>query len=124
MHDHIHLNKQGIKVFAKVLKNTALGCSTVIPSMEPRDPTTRPTPCRRFQPPRPQCPPTPRAPNQHSSSNVRAMDARKPVHPTQPEQAAQPESYAAVASRAQNPTASEQNQIRGLLNINCSKLLQ
>lgn len=55
MYDHVHLNKQGVKVFARVMKSTALGNAarnpnnkrsfqssrTLHPSTEPR-PATRP----------------------------------------------------------------------------------
>ncbi|KAJ8390965.1 hypothetical protein AAFF_G00098850 [Aldrovandia affinis] len=54
MHDHVHLNKQGFKVFTKVLKNTALGRSTATPYMEARDPRHLPHTPQELPTPRPQ----------------------------------------------------------------------
>ncbi|KAJ8390982.1 hypothetical protein AAFF_G00097600 [Aldrovandia affinis] len=83
MYDHVPLNTQGIKVFTEVLKNTALGHSTVTPpTRSPGTPPPTPHPTGASNPP------------PSTAAGVRAVGARRPAHPTRPEQEAQPESYA------------------------------
>ncbi|KAJ8378773.1 hypothetical protein AAFF_G00236450 [Aldrovandia affinis] len=78
LHDQVLLNKEGVKMFAKVVKDTALGSThspQLLSSMEP--PANSST-----------CGPQP--PMQHISGSVLSLQQ----HP------AQPDSYATVASRA------------------------
>ncbi len=109
MYDHVHLNKQGMKVFARVMKSTALGNA---PGNSRNSNNKRsPHPTRSPHPPtRSPHPPT-----------------RSPHPPTEPRAATRPpsqhKSYAAAVQQPQNPAAAELNQIRRLLNTVCSRLM-
>ncbi len=95
IYDHVHLNKQGVNVFARVMKSTAFGNTPG----NSRNSNNK----RSSQPTRTPHPPTePRAatgpPSQHKS-------------------------YAAAVQQPQSPAAAELNQIRRLLNTICSRLM-
>ena len=112
MYDHIHLNKQGVKVFARVLKSTALGNT----ARNNRNSENRRSPRPPAEPRR-----TTGPPSQHKSYTTQ----RSPRPPAEPRPAGPPsqhKSYAAAAQQPQNPAAAELNQIRHLLNIICSRL--
>ncbi len=95
MYDHVHLNKQGVKVFARVMKSTALGNA---PGNSRNSNNKRsPHPTRSPYPP---------------------TESRAAAGPP-----SQHKSYAAAVQRPQNPTAAELNQIRRLLNTVCSRLM-
>ncbi|KAL1261294.1 hypothetical protein QQF64_006559 [Cirrhinus molitorella] len=95
MYDHVHFNKQGVRVFARVMKSTALENA----SKNSRNPNNK----RNSQPSRIIHPPT------------------EPRPATRPP--SQHKSYAAAVQRPQNhAAAAELNQIRHLLNTICFKL--
>ncbi len=102
MYDHVHLNKQGMKVFARVMKSTALGNA---PGNSRNSNNKRsPHPTRSPHPPT-------RSP--HPPTESRAATGLPSQH----------KSYAVTVQRPQNPAAAELNQIRRLLNTVCSRLM-
>ncbi|ROL55333.1 hypothetical protein DPX16_22809 [Anabarilius grahami] len=119
MYDHVHLNKQGVNIFARVLKSTALGNT-------PRN-NRNSNDKRRPQSPRTIRPPTEfrtatGPPSQHQSYTA-TRTIRPPAESrTTTRPPSQHKSYAAAVQQPQNPAAAELNQIRHLLNIICSRL--
>ncbi|XP_058852619.1 uncharacterized protein LOC131699580 [Acipenser ruthenus] len=143
MYDQVHLNREGMKLFAKSLKDIALGRElTSTPYTETRSTPSCPRAPRIPQPPRPRPhhraasqqeqrlgpprpphslqPPRPRP--HHRAANQQERRQGPPRHPHSP-QPPQHSYAAAVSRRPGNPTSTELNEIRHLFNLICTKLI-
>ncbi|MGH0119403.1 UNVERIFIED_CONTAM: hypothetical protein FKN15_046004 [Acipenser sinensis] len=144
MYDQVHLNREGMKLFAKSLKDIALGRDlTSPPFTETRSTPSRPRAPRIPQPPRPRAqhraasqqeqrqgpprsphslqPPRPRPHHRAANQQERRQGPPRPLHSPQTPQ----HSYAAAVScQPGNPASTELNEIRHLLNLICTKLIR
>ncbi|RXM34849.1 hypothetical protein EOD39_4479 [Acipenser ruthenus] len=114
LYDKVHLNQEGVKVFAKTLKDAAMGRS---PASPPRSSASRGQ--RSMQPPRTA------AHTSRPRSTVQPPAIRPPTRPTTARLSdhQQQLSYAATLSRPTPPAPTELGEIKQLLSILCSRLL-
>ena len=113
LYDQVHLNKEGVKMFAKVLKDTALGRTSTSNHREnSRIPGPRP------RPPPPHGAPSPRPPMQRSPGSMTSLQQRPPAPP----RPAPPLSYAAVTAGTHTAPV-DLSQIRDMLTFICTRLI-
>ena len=107
LYDQVHLNKEGVKMFAKVLKDTALSRTSTSNHRE-----NRRIPGPRPRPPPPHGAPSPRPPMQRSPGNMTSLQQRP----------APPLSYTAVTAGTHTAPV-DLSQIRDMLNFTCTRLI-